>query len=115
MTINNVHPRVSLQALPEELLELILHYTCKISAKNNVLEQRRVCKAFDRSLRKHVLRTVQIDVSRLMTLRDGEAFGLRTLGKECVGVHVNMTGTTERGEECCRNIFAIYADDTTQM
>ena len=88
-----------LARMPTELLELILLWTCKLSDKNEVLNQRLVCKAFDSSLRKAAFQTIQVDIPRLSTRGCTSCFERpKLLEEECQAIHVNMSGIAERSK-----------------
>jgi hypothetical protein len=99
--VTSSHPATTLTNLPSELLDLILSWAIALSrdAKNTVLQQRLVCKTFDRILSPYVLQTIQVDISRLSKLSNTspKLQWLEPHAQLCQAMHLNLLLVREEG------------------
>ncbi|KAL2758832.1 hypothetical protein ACRALDRAFT_1080497 [Sodiomyces alcalophilus JCM 7366] len=83
-----------MDVLPRELLDAILQQCIDQGPRNVVLELRLVCRAFDRYLKPHALRTVALEFSRLSAAsgrRRPDPDALQTIGKHCKALYIDLT------------------------
>jgi len=89
-----------MDSLPTEILKVILTTLIagSSSTKNDVLPLRLVCKDFNALLREDLLKTVQLDFSRLSKL--GEPLDLKYLhnsGGYCESIHADFMVMRDQG------------------
>lgn len=89
-----------MDSLPTEILKVILTslITGSSSSKNDVLPLRLVCKDFNALLREDLLKTVQLDFSRLSKL--GEPLDFKYvdgLGEHCEAIHADFMVMRDQG------------------
>ncbi|KJZ73584.1 hypothetical protein HIM_07140 [Hirsutella minnesotensis 3608] len=96
--------------LPRELIDWILHQCVVQAAKNQVLEMRLVCRAFDRALKPYACRTLGLDFSRLSRLsgfQRPQIDALQTIGYHCKSLYVDVMVLRDELEvEFLETVFA---------
>ncbi|ROT41569.1 hypothetical protein SODALDRAFT_331316 [Sodiomyces alkalinus F11] len=83
-----------MDVLPTELLDAILQQCIDQGPRNDVLELRLVCSAFDCYLKPYVCRTVALEFSRLSAAsgrRRPDPDALQTIGKHCKALYIDLT------------------------
>lgn len=86
--------------LPPELLQAILSYNvalCRFE-KNELIELRLVCKAFDAALRPYVFKTLQLEMEKFQ-LAEGNAQmrAVKDIGMHCKAIYCDLMIIRDEG------------------
>jgi hypothetical protein len=82
-----------MERLPGELVDAILQHCVAHGPKNIVLELRLVCRAFNRTLKPFVCKTINLELSRLSKASGREQpqmDALQTVGYHCKGLFIDL-------------------------
>ncbi|TDZ30227.1 hypothetical protein C8035_v003157 [Colletotrichum spinosum] len=82
-----------MESLPRELIDAILRQCVSLGPRNNVLELRLVCRAFDRFLKPYACRTVALEFTRLSKTsrrRRPDIDALQTIGYHCKSMYIDL-------------------------
>lgn len=82
-----------MEALPRELIDAILQQCVALGPRNNILDLRLVCRAFDRFLKPHACRTIALEFSRLSKnsrRRQPDVDALQTIGYHCKSMYIDL-------------------------
>ncbi|KAJ0166887.1 hypothetical protein CTA2_5425 [Colletotrichum tanaceti] len=82
-----------MESLPRELIDAILQKCVDLGHRNNVLDLRLVCRAFDRFLKPYACRTVALEFSRLSKSsrrRQPDIDSLQTIGYHCKSMFIDL-------------------------
>lgn len=91
----------TMDSLPPEIFEIILKSLIALNprSKNDILPLRLVCKDFDSILRKDLLKTIQLDFSRLARNEAPlELDYIAGAAEHCHAIYVDLTIMRDEGE-----------------
>lgn len=82
-----------MQTLPRELVDAILQQCLVQGTRNEVLQLRLVCRAFDGFLKHYACRTLNLEFSRLSKLSKlsrPQMDALQTIGYRCKSIYIDL-------------------------
>lgn len=83
----------AMDSLPRELIDIILQQCIVQCPRNDVLNLRLVCRAFDRFLKPYACQTISLEFSRLSAAsgrRRPDPDALQTIGKHCKAMYIDL-------------------------
>jgi hypothetical protein len=82
-----------MERLPRELIDSILRHCINLGPKNNVLQLRLVCRAFERYIKPYACKTLSLEFSRL-SRTSGRSHprrdALQTIGYHCKAMYIDL-------------------------
>lgn len=82
-----------MERLPRELLDAVLEYCVARGYKNDILDLRLVCRAFDAFLKPFACRTIGLEYSRLSKASKyprPQRDALQTIGYHCKSLYIDL-------------------------